>query len=495
MIVTDRRRVVMAAALGALTPNAFSQAAAAAGRDVIVLIPGITGSVLEVRGREVWAPSAQGLVGALLSLGRSLKSLKLQGDPIDRLSLDDGVVATRLIEDVHLIPGLWKIDGYSKLVASVGALPGVRAQENFFQFPYDWRRDNRVSAARLQTATHDWLKSWRERSGNSDAKLVFLAHSMGGLVARYFVECMEGWKDTRRVITFGTPYRGSVKALRSLHEGVGGVVEKLGLFDLSELTRSFTSVYQLLPTYPCIDDGTSLKRIAEAGAIENVDAVRAAQALTFHRAMDGAVAANRNDTRFMQSPYRLHPVVGVSQDTLQIASQTGRSLTFLSVYSGEAVEGDGTVLRPSATPFEAEGLDTEMFVGDTHGTLQNSDQVVRQVGALMKAGDVQWTRFRSAEPKASLRVPDAVGAFQRIPIEGAIDPGHYSPEVELAIVEIYSGKTVSTVTAVAGDSGAFATTTQGLPAGAYRIRGTFERRVGLEFVERADVICVLPVPT
>lgn len=484
----------MAAALGALMPKAFSQVAVAAGRDVIVLIPGITGSVLEIRGREVWAPSAKGIVGALLSLGGSLKSLALQSDPIDRLSLDDGVVATRLVEDVHLIPGLWKIDGYSKLVASVGSLPGVRAQENFFQFPYDWRRDNRVSAARLQTATHDWLKRWREMSGNTDAKLVFLAHSMGGLVARYFVECMEGWKDTRRVITFGTPYRGSVKALSFLHEGVGGVVEKLGLFDLSELARSFTSVYQLLPTYPCIDDGTSLKRVAEAGAIENVDAARAAQALKFHQEMNGVVAANRNDTRFIQSSYRLHPIVGDWQKTLQMARQKGRGLTFLSAYPGGAVEGDGTVPRPSATPIEAEGKDTELFVGDTHGTLQNSDQVLRQIGALMKAGDVQWSRFRSDEAKATLRIPDAAGALQRIPIEGSIDPGHYSPEIELSVVEIYSGKNVLTVTAMADDRGEFASTTPGLPPGAYRIRCTFERRVGLELVERSDVICVLPVP-
>jgi pimeloyl-ACP methyl ester carboxylesterase len=39
-------------------------------------------------------------------------------------------------------------------------------------------------------------------------KLILVGHSMGGLVARYFLECLEGWRDTRRLVTFGTPYRG-----------------------------------------------------------------------------------------------------------------------------------------------------------------------------------------------------------------------------------------------------------------------------------------------
>ena len=30
------------------------------------------------------------------------------------------------------------------------------------------------------------LERWRQSTGNPDAKLVFICHSMGGLVARYF---------------------------------------------------------------------------------------------------------------------------------------------------------------------------------------------------------------------------------------------------------------------------------------------------------------------
>ena len=89
---------------------------------------------------------------------------------------------------------------------------------------------------------------------------------MGGLVARYFLECLDGWRDTRMLITFGTPHRGSLNAVDFL---VNGFVKKLGplkVADLSDLLRSLTSVYQLLPIYPCVDLGPGYQRVAEVDA-------------------------------------------------------------------------------------------------------------------------------------------------------------------------------------------------------------------------------------
>jgi hypothetical protein len=106
-------------------------------RDVVVVLPGITGSVLQKNGKDVWNVSGGAVLGALLSLGRNVKDLQLEEDPPDVDDLGDGVTATSVIRDVHLIPGLWKIDGYSKCVQHVLDTFDVERGRNFFEFPYD----------------------------------------------------------------------------------------------------------------------------------------------------------------------------------------------------------------------------------------------------------------------------------------------------------------------------------------------------------------------
>ena len=54
--------------------------------DVIVVIPGILGSVLVKDGQEVWGASAQSVIGNLVTFGRALKDLTLDPGVWD----DDG---------------------------------------------------------------------------------------------------------------------------------------------------------------------------------------------------------------------------------------------------------------------------------------------------------------------------------------------------------------------------------------------------------------------
>ena len=112
----------------------------------------------------------------------------------------------------------------------------------------------------------DRLAVWRRYTGNPDAKTILLAHSMGGLVARYYLEALEGHRDARALITFGTPYRGAPQALEPLVNGM-----RKGWLDLTSMIRSFTSVYQLLPIYQCIDTGTHWRRVTELGGPQKMD--------------------------------------------------------------------------------------------------------------------------------------------------------------------------------------------------------------------------------
>src|SRR5205823_6058877 len=184
--------------------------------------------------------------------------------------------------DTHLVPGLWKIDGYGRITGAVQRIFDVNTGKNYFEFPYDWRRDNRVAARRLASQSRQWLKSWRASTGNEHAQLILIAHSMGGLVARYFLEVLQGWKDTKALITFGTPYRGALNSLEFIANGYKKKLGAVSVLDLSAVLQSLTSVYQLLPIYPCIDVGGHLVRVCEAGNIPSLDLEKATDALKFH---------------------------------------------------------------------------------------------------------------------------------------------------------------------------------------------------------------------
>jgi pimeloyl-ACP methyl ester carboxylesterase len=379
-------------------------------KDVVVLLPGITGSVLRKDGKDVWAFSGGAAIRALLSLGGSIKDLELHGDDPDADDLGDGVTADRVMPDIHLIPGLWKIDGYGKIVESIRQSFDVEPGSNLFEFPYDWRRDNRVAARKLARESHDWLRAWRERSGNDDAKLILVGHSMGGLVARHFLELLDGWKDTRALVTFGTPYRGSLNALGFLVDGMRKGVGPLTLIDLSALIRSFTSVYQLLPIYPCVDTGQEeLARIAEVEGIPNVDAARAADALSFHRAIGDAVDVHLQDPAYVDEGYKIFPIVGTYQRTVQSARRTGGDLEMLAEYEGTDEDGDGTVPRVSATPIELSEDAREMYASERHATLQNKDQVLAHLMGILSRGELDLGRYRDvlqARPRVGLDVGD-----------------------------------------------------------------------------------------
>ena len=214
--------------------------------DVIVLLPGIGGSRLERDGKAIYDLSLRALPRLIWNwVGGDLAYTGGSGKP------DDGVVATDLFNN-QLIPGFFGVDDYDGLCATLKAVVGNPAQQ-FFKFPYDWRASNRWAAEALDAFIRPRLHDWRNGEGGSDAKLWLVSHSMGGLVARYFLEHLEGADITRHLITMGTPHRGAPKALNALVNGLG-----LGPLDFSRVIRSFASTYELLPQYPVV-------RVAEGG--------------------------------------------------------------------------------------------------------------------------------------------------------------------------------------------------------------------------------------
>lgn len=354
--------------------------------DVYVLVPGILGSVLQKDGKDVFGLTAEAGFRALFSGGRSIAGLQLDeptwvADPagVEEIrtipDLGDGVTSNRLAGDAHLVPGLWKVDGYYKVGQFLRKRFGLVAGESYFEFPYDWRRDNRVAAHRLAASCTQWLAARRQQ--HPDARLVLLGHSMGGLVSRYYLEVLGGWRDTRRLVTFGTPFRGSLNAVDF---AANGFTKFFGLIDLTDLMVSFTSVQQLLPIYPCIKTDEGMKRLPEVPEVlPRLKPSQIQTARTFHKEIEDSVARNRQDDEYVARSEWVRPVVGIDQPTYQTAIWEGGRLTMARNYDGEDLGGDGTVPRVSASPQEATSDQSAMFSSDKHGSLQNADGVHTQV--------------------------------------------------------------------------------------------------------------------
>ncbi|WP_172352343.1 esterase/lipase family protein [Mesorhizobium sp. NZP2298] len=364
-------------------PNAFP--------DLVVVVPGLIGSVLSKDGKPIWGVSAGALWRVIA--GTALEQLELKGADDERDDLDDGVTATGLLENIQIVPGLWKQGGYSILAEKLVSGLRLTQNENYREFPYDWRRSNRVSARKLARVVPEWLKVWREKSGNPDAKVVFIAHSMGGLVARYYIECLEGWKTTRTLLSFGTPYRGSGNAVGFLCNGFAWDVGPLKAFDGTKAIRSFDSVYQLLPVYPFVDNGgQSLGRLSEV-TLPNLDRGRASAAAAFHEEIRLAQQQNAETDAYSSSGPKVRPVVGIEQPTFQSAKFDGTVVTLLQSHEGKDLKGDATVPRASAIPLEVPQQNAS-YVATTHSALQSDEGAIGNLRGILTEVDVDLDKYR-----------------------------------------------------------------------------------------------------
>ncbi len=232
------------------------------GKMPIIIIPGVAGSEL-VNGKNkeiVWFKPSRA----------KEDDLRLPISP-NLLRNRDGLQTGDIVRGVQVLKFLPQIEIYEKLIDSLEKRAGYReakwetatradAQDTFFVFPYDWRRDN-VESSRLLIRKIEALK---RRLGNRNLKFNVVAHSMGGLVARYAAMYGDrdipsgiprpnwaGARNFNKIFLLGTPNEGSVDALDSLLNGfsiIGGGLNLPFLQNLSEFdVFTLPAMYQLLP--------------------------------------------------------------------------------------------------------------------------------------------------------------------------------------------------------------------------------------------------------
>jgi pimeloyl-ACP methyl ester carboxylesterase len=422
--------------------------------DLVVVVPGILGSELRRGCQLLWGfpEGIAGLLAARADLRAAIEPLTLKGDDPRREVLDDEVTATRLVSVPQVVAGLIKSDGYDRLRERLREHFQLWGDEqdgpvNYVEFPYDWRRDNRAAAHRLAPLVEERLSRWRRDTGDTKAKVIFICHSMGGLVARYYLERLGGRDRCRALITMGTPYRGAVNALDFLVRGY----QTAGV-ELTEVLRSCTSIYQLLPTYRVIDVDGTYRRVEGVGRMmgrpDLVDPRRARAARAFHREVAWALRGREGEG------YLVFPIAGVDQPTLQSAAWVGGALAASEHVPDDwpttRATGDGTVPYISSIPPEMSRDPRGWLpVPGRHAMLQSNERALDYIVRILEflqdetAGAV-WGIGEpvQSEPAIELRLSDRYPTGAPITIRARVVRGR--PGLDDLVAEVSSAATGGT---------------------------------------------------
>jgi len=218
------------------TPNLeriFADARSHSGKRPIIIIPGVGGSELvNARTGEVVWPKL---------FRASDDDLDLPATPALATNRD-GLVAGRIVKDVRLLPFLPKLNFFNKLLDVLRRDAGYREgdwdapapdgdRDTYYVFAYDWRRDN-VETAQLFIRRVEELK---RKLGRPELRFNIVAHSMGGLVARYAAmygdadlaaegtatprPTWAGAAHIKTIVMFGTPNEGSAEIFPMILNG------------------------------------------------------------------------------------------------------------------------------------------------------------------------------------------------------------------------------------------------------------------------------------
>jgi pSer/pThr/pTyr-binding forkhead associated (FHA) protein/pimeloyl-ACP methyl ester carboxylesterase len=198
-------------------------------RRPVVFVPGMMGSELWIGSERLW-PDPKTLIS-------NVEVFSLPSDP--------RIEARGIVNEVVIVPHIIQLRQYSSLGDYLEAGLGYTRGKDLLEFAYDWRHDVRLAAQRLAETIERWQVG---------APITIIAHSLGTLVTRYYVERLGGKRFVERLLLMGGPHYGTPGGLAAILSGPGLLPFGMGAERMRAVLATLPSAYQILPIYPCVTD-------------------------------------------------------------------------------------------------------------------------------------------------------------------------------------------------------------------------------------------------
>ena len=386
----------------------------------VVLLPGIMGVSMESPTHGlVWPPGMRS--GPAIS-----------NDELVDLLLDPN---TRPKKAIRHVPCAGNV--YGPLLDVLGRLGGVGVTT----FDYDWRKE-------LSTLAHDLAALLDHAPTGKD--IVLVAHSMGGLVARWMLESghftdRPWFPRIKHFVAAAVPHQGAPLALLRLlgRNGINCLIlPAANMKRLGSHPERYPSGYQLLPApgYDCYEHG--------AGTVPDLYTAAAQQTIALKTTGIEAARAFHSALVPFKAP------AGVTYHVLH--GEGFETVVALRIRSDGKVEpvvattGDGTVPATSANPPDLNDARHLRLLADHMGFLCHAgalDYVGRLLGApVSRTLDAPAPLVQAFPAWRSVR-PGTI-----LPVVLSVFPGKAVVKGTLTLVPVASDHAIATVPVASGEA-------------------------------------------
>jgi pimeloyl-ACP methyl ester carboxylesterase len=363
-------------------------------RPIVILLPGITGSLLS---------SVAGDLGLIWLNPLSLVLGKLSLLMLDRRGAREATPGVRVVASGLLPTHYLLIQFHLRLLGGCEVLG----------FPFDWRRPPDAAVADLRRLV---MTTFREKK----RKVHIVGHSMGGLVARNF--CLRHPRDAEQavaqVIQLGSPNYGSFESVRNITVGGDSVnlVARVNPANIPiAVMRSCPGLYSMLPAPPELFPSNAPQPYPFTGSLKPYDPAAYGDADVNPRHLEATRAGYAWLAAAGELPTPCTIIAGYDLPTCTQVRVEGPADNPQYIFA-TSLEGDGTVPLASVTGLP--GANRLYRRGLDHGNMPLDGAVRDAVRALVHGqrplgfdATPQSTRM-SAPPLLGAAIPGVLGEVE-----------------------------------------------------------------------------------